>query len=156
MEKQNRRNKIFLKMANCVSELSNCKTRHAGAVLVRDNMIISTGYNGTPKQVLDCNEGGCERCNGKIETGDILDGKSLDICICVHAEENAVIQAAYNGISTKDSVLYSVYKPCWYCLKSLINAGVRRVYYMMEYDEIEYPKALTMSPSMPVMEQLRC
>lgn len=149
MDKQDKRNKVFLAMADCVSQLSSCKTRHAGAVLVRDNMIISTGYNGTPKQVLDCDEGGCARCNGKSEAGE-----SLDICICVHAEENAVIQAAYNGISTKDSVLYCTYKPCWYCLKSLINAGVRRVYYSMEYDAIEYPKAMMMSPGMPTMEQL--
>lgn len=151
MNKQDKRNEIFLKITECLAELSNCKTRRSGAVLVRDNMIISTGYNGTPKQVLDCGEGGCDRCNGESKAGE-----GLDICICVHAEENAIIQAAYNGISTKDSVLYSVYKPCWYCLKSLINAGVRRVYYITEYDGIGYPKALAMSPSMPVIEQLSC
>ena len=153
MNKQNKRNKVFLKIAKCLSELSNCKTRHTGAVLVRDNMIISTGYNGTPKQVLDCGDGGCERC---INRGPKDAGVNLNNCICVHAEENAIIQAAYNGISTRESVLYSVYKPCWYCLKSLINAGVFHVYYEKEYDAVPYPKELVMSPSMPMMEQISC
>ena len=132
-----KRRAAFMKVAHIMSELSSCSSRSVGAVLVRDGMIISAGYNGTPKNVMNCNEGGCTRCNDET----VPSGEQLDKCLCLHAEANAVIQAAFNGISTKDSILYCTVKPCLGCVKILINAGVRKVFYDAEYN-VEYPKHL--------------
>lgn len=136
-ERDEKRINCFLKIAQIVSTLSNCASRQVGAILVREKMIISTGTNGTPKGVLNCDEGGCDRCNAS----SIPSGEQLDKCICVHAEENSVIQAAYNGISTKDSMLFCTHKPCQECVKILINAGVRRVFYINDYN-VTYDDAL--------------
>jgi dCMP deaminase len=149
MYKEKKRRLVFMKMAEILSSLSSCVRPKKAAILVRENMIISTGYNGTPKGVLNCDEGGCDRCNNDPEHG-----KDLDKCICVHAEENAIIQAAYNGISTKDSTLFSTHKPCWTCLKTLMNAGIRRVYFVHEYGNEDYPKQLTMGPNTISLEKL--
>ena len=96
-------------------------------------MIISTGYNGTPKGVNNCYEGGCPRCNNS----KIKSGEALDQCICVHAEENAIIQAAYHGMSTKDTTLYTIYCPCIFCAKSIINAGIKEVVYFDDYSQMD-------------------
>lgn len=127
----NKKYKIFMKIAKQIALMSSCKSRQIGAVLTRENMIISTGYNGTPKGILNCNEGGCIRCNSKCKSGE-----NLDRCICVHAEQNTIVQAAYNGISTKDSILFSTVRPCNECLKILINGGVKEIYYIEDYSEI--------------------
>lgn len=129
---------VFMKLATIISELSNCTTRNVGAILIKENMIISTGYNGTPKGVLDCNKGGCDRCNlKKHEPGNLFN------CICVHAETNAIIQAAYNGISTKNSVMFCTTKPCNDCLKMLINAGVKKIIYLENYPIVHNKKLLS-------------
>jgi len=132
-----KRRATFMKVAHVIADLSSCISRCVGAVLVRDGMIISTGYNGTPKGVRNCSEGGCSRCSDAT----IASGEQLDKCLCLHAETNAVIQAAYNGISTQGAVLYCTVKPCLGCVKILINAGVRKVFYEQEYN-VEYPKHL--------------
>jgi dCMP deaminase len=131
-EKQRLRDWVFLKVAKDFSELSTGESRQTGAVLVKDNHIISTGYNGIPSGV----EGKCERCSSGVKSGT-----QLDKCICVHAEANAIIQAARIGISTNNTVLYCTHKPCVPCLKELINAGVTKVYYLEEYPA-EYPESL--------------
>ena len=128
MNRQELRDIVFLRMAREVAKLSNCRSRQVGAILTRDNMIISTGYNGTPKGVKNCFDGGCERCASEVESG-----MGLSDCICVHAEENAIVQAAYNGVATADSILYCTHKPCKTCLKTLINAGVMEVFYVFDY-----------------------
>jgi len=129
---------VWMNIAEVVSTLSSCIRGNKGAVLIRDNMIISTGYNGTSRGVLNCDEGGCDRCNDDT----IESGKDLDKCICNHAEENSVVQAAYLGVSTKHAEMFCTHKPCLPCVKLLINAGVYRVFYKKEYNVV-YPPQLS-------------
>lgn len=118
----------FMDIAEMASRRSNCTRRHVAAVIVRDRRIISTGYNGTPRGVKNCNEGGCPRCNSNVPSGS-----GLTECLCSHAEENAIVQAAYHGIAVKDSTLYTTYSPCLLCAKMIINSGIREVVYRRHY-----------------------
>jgi len=127
----------FMNMAEVAATRSNCVKRHIGAILVKDRQIISTGYNGTPKGIKNCNEGGCPRCMSFADSG-----KDLGECLCVHAEENAIVQAAYNGVSIKGSTLYTTFCPCSYCAKSIVNAGIRKVVYRERYGMDEVTTAL--------------
>jgi len=116
----------FMEMAHVSKKRSTCLTRQAGAVLVKDNRVISTGYNGTPAKTKHCNEGGCERCKNKME-GVTFSGLDLSNCACCHAEENAIVQAALHGVSTKDTTLFTTFTPCTLCSKMIINAQITRV-----------------------------
>lgn len=118
----------FMAIAHVVATRSSCNRRQVAAVIVKDNRIISTGYNGTPRGIKNCNEGGCRRCNS-----DVPSGKSLDECLCSHAEENAITQAAYHGISVKGATLYTTYSPCLMCAKMIINSGIAKVIYNEPY-----------------------
>lgn len=118
----------FMEIAHVAAGRSNCCRRQVAAVIVRDNRIISTGYNGTPRGIKNCNEGGCERCNSATPSG-----QNLHECICSHGEENAIVQAAYHGIAVKDAILYTTYSPCLLCAKMIINAGIKEVVYHQRY-----------------------
>ncbi len=118
----------FMNIAKEVAMRSNCIKRKVAAVVVKDKRIISTGYNGTPRGVKNCDEGGCPRCNAFVQGGT-----QLEECLCSHAEENAIVQAAYHGIPIKESTLYSTYSPCLTCSKMIINAGIKKVVYNAEY-----------------------
>jgi dCMP deaminase len=118
----------FLSIARVVASRSNCVKRHVGAVIARDRRIVSTGYNGTPRGVTNCNEGGCPRCNAFAESGT-----RLDQCLCSHGEENAIVQAAYHGVSVRGGVLYTTFSPCLLCTKLIINAGIEEVVYNASY-----------------------
>ena len=118
----------FMRIASIVALRSNCMKRKVAALIVKDRRIISTGYNGTPRGVRNCNEGGCPRCNSLAASGT-----NLEECFCSHGEENAIVQAAYHGISLKDSSLYSTFSPCLICTKMIINAGIREVVYNLDY-----------------------
>ncbi|MCC6773772.1 MAG: AAA family ATPase [Gemmatimonadaceae bacterium] len=118
----------FMDIAVKVAARSNCMKRQVAAVVVSDKRIISTGYNGTPRGVKNCNEGGCPRCNGFSDSG-----RNLEECLCSHGEENAIVQASYHGIAIKDATLYTTYSPCLMCSKMIINAGIRRVVYNEAY-----------------------
>jgi dCMP deaminase len=118
----------FMDIAKQVAARSNCMKRQVAAVIVSERRIISTGYNGTPRGVKNCNEGGCPRCNGFGESG-----KNLEECLCSHGEENAIVQASYHGIAIRDATLYTTYSPCLMCSKMIINAGIRRVVYNEAY-----------------------
>lgn len=118
----------FMGIAKMVALRSNCIKRKVAAVIVKDLRIISTGYNGTPRGVKNCAEGGCPRCNN-IE----VSGKSLEDCYCSHAEENSIVQSAYHGVSIKESVLYTTFSPCLMCTKMIINAGIKEVVYNLDY-----------------------
>lgn len=120
----------FMNIAGEVARRSNCLTRQVAAIVVRDRRIISTGYNGTPRNTKNCFEGGCLRCAKRTED---TAGTKLEECTCSHGEENAIVQAAYHGISLKDSVLYSTFSPCLLCAKMIINAGVKEVIYTADY-----------------------
>jgi dCMP deaminase len=112
----------FVSIARVVASRSNCIKRKVGSVIVQDRRIISTGYNGTPRGTLNCNEGGCPRCAGGAESGT-----RLDECLCSHAEENAITQAAYHGVSLRGGAIYTTFSPCLICTKMIINAGIREV-----------------------------
>ncbi len=118
----------FMDICHVVSKRGNCSRRQVAAVIVRDERIISTGYNGTPRGIKNCCDGGCKRC-----AGDAPSGSSLGECICAHAEENAIVQAAYHGIAVKNSTLYCTLSPCLMCTKMIINAGIKEVIYENEY-----------------------
>ncbi|MBT8041883.1 MAG: dCMP deaminase family protein [Pontiella sp.] len=127
----------FMDIAHVVSTRGNCCRRKVAAVIVRDKRIISTGYNGTPRGIDNCYEGGCPRC-----ASDAPSGGNLGECICAHAEENAIVQAAYHGISVSEGVLYCTLSPCLMCTKMIINAGIREVVYETEYHFTEQARGL--------------
>src|SRR3989338_5523099 len=133
MNKKPTWDEYFIKIAKLVAKRSSCTSRQVGAVIVRDNMILSTGYNGTPRGIKNCDEGGCPRCEGRVK-GTVKSGEKLDECVCVHAEENALLQAAYNGVSIKGATFYTSLFTCRYCTKHIINAGIKKVYYSEDYD----------------------
>ncbi len=118
----------FMEIAHVVAKRSNCLRRSVGAVVVRDRHILSTGYNGTPRHVKNCFEGGCPRCSGKA-----VSGTHLDECLCTHAEQNAICQAACYGVSIEGSSIYVTISPCLTCAKMIINAGIREVVYAGDY-----------------------
>ena len=120
--------RYFMDIAHVAASRSNCSRRQVAAVVVRDKQIISTGYNGTPRGIKNCSEGGCPRCNS-----DVPSGQGLHQCLCSHAEENAIVQAAYNGIMLKGATLYTTYSPCLLCAKMIINAGIVEVVYHEHY-----------------------
>ncbi|MBI4212523.1 MAG: AAA family ATPase [Deltaproteobacteria bacterium] len=127
----------FMNIARQVAARSNCIKRKVAAVIVKDQRIISTGYNGTPRGVRNCNEGGCPRCNHFGASG-----AKLDECLCSHAEENAIVQAAYHGVSLKGATLYTVLSPCLLCTKMIINSGIVEVVYNATYAISEVPLKL--------------
>lgn len=118
----------FMQIARVVAMRANCIKRKVAAVVVKDRRIISTGYNGTPRGITNCSEGGCPRCNHFGASG-----AKLEECHCSHAEENAIVQAAYHGVSIKGSTIYSTYCPCLICTKMIINAGISEVVYSRSY-----------------------
>lgn len=106
----------FMGIAHQAATRSTCTRKHVGAVIVRDRTILSTGYNGSVRGLPHCEDVGCMMEN--------------DHCVAtVHAEANAIIQAAKNGVSIADSELYTTASPCWGCFKLIANAGIRRIYF---------------------------
>ncbi|MBO7166455.1 MAG: dCMP deaminase family protein [Kiritimatiellae bacterium] len=118
----------FMAIAHVVKTRANCSRRQVAAVIVNNNHILSTGYNGTPHNVKNCFEGGCPRCAGKTASG-----KGLDECLCVHAEQNAICQAARHGVNISGSTIYVTLSPCLTCAKLIINAGIKEVVYDGDY-----------------------
>lgn len=115
---------------------SNCVTRHIGAVIVKDNRQIATGYNGTPSGVKNCFEGGCYRCMARMR-GEIKSGEFLERCLCTHAEANAIMQCALfgNAGSTRGASLYSTFAPCLECSKMAVSVGIKRIVVLADYPE---------------------
>jgi len=118
----------FMAIAKVVASRSNCMKRKVAAIIVRDKRIISTGYNGTPRGVKNCDEGGCPRCNNYADGGT-----KLEECLCSHGEENAIVQSAYHGIAIKGGTLYTTYSPCLTCAKMIVNSGIVEVVYNTDY-----------------------
>lgn len=127
----------FMDIAHVVARRSNCRRRSVAALIVKDRRIISTGYNGTPRGITNCNEGGCPRC-----ASDAPSGSNLGECICAHAEENAIVQAACHGIAVEGAAIYCTMSPCLMCCKMIINAGIREVVYEQAYRFSEQARAL--------------
>lgn len=118
----------FMRMADLVATRSTCLRRQVGAVVVKEKRVLTTGYNGAPKGLKHCAEVGCVRMQNNIESGT-----RHELCRGVHAEQNAVIQAAYFGASIKDATIYTTTYPCAMCTKILVNAGIREVVYKDDY-----------------------
>ncbi|MFH1737024.1 MAG: cytidine/deoxycytidylate deaminase family protein [Actinomycetota bacterium] len=123
-------NDYFMKIAQEVSTRSTCLRRQVGAVIVKDKRILATGYNGAPAGVKHCLEIGCLR-----EELGVPSGEKQELCRGIHAEQNAVVQAALHGMAIAGSTLYSTHKPCSLCAKILINAGVSQIRYLAGYSD---------------------
>ena len=115
-------NEYFLKIADLVSERSTCLRRKVGAVIVKDKRVLTTGYNGAPSGIVHCEEAGCLR-----EKLHVPSGERHELCRGLHAEQNAIIQAAHYGINIDGSIIYVTNQPCMICAKMLINAGIKKV-----------------------------
>jgi len=118
----------FMDITLLVAKRTTCLRRAVGAIVVKDKRILSTGYNGAPSGIRHCLEVGCLREQLKIESG-----QRHELCRGIHAEQNAIIQAAYHGVSVKDASLYCTNSPCSICAKMIINAGIRKIYYRDGY-----------------------
>jgi len=121
----------FIQIAQLVATRSTCLRRKVGAILVKDKRILSTGYNGAPRKLAHCAEVGCLRDKLKIPAGE-----RQEICRGLHAEQNAIIQAALYGISIKGAVLYCTHQPCITCAKMIINAGIKKVIFQGKYPDL--------------------
>ena len=120
-----------MSMAELASKRSTCLRRQVGAVIVRDNQVLATGYNGAPKGLPKCCD--LEKCL-RQEMG-IPSGERQELCRAVHAENNAITQCAVNGVSCKGGTLYVTASPCIMCTKQLINAGIVRIVAKEMYPE---------------------
>lgn len=120
----------FMSMAVMVSRRSTCLRRHVGAVIVKDKRLLATGYNGAPSGLPHCLEVGCLRDQMKIPSGE-----RHELCRAIHAEQNALVQAAAFGVSVKGAKIYSTTYPCSLCAKMLINAGIEEIIVMDGYPD---------------------
>lgn len=114
-------------------------TRHVGAIIVKDKRILTTGYNGAPSGIVSCKERNeCIRLNFKS-------GEHLEMCYGVHAEQNAILQAAKLGVSLEGTTMYCTHKPCSICSKMIIQSGIKKVYYKYNYEDKFADKLIEMS-----------
>lgn len=120
----------FMQMAQVVAGRSTCLRRQVGAVMVKDKRILCTGYNGSPAGLQHCDEVGCLRQSLSVPSGE-----RHEICRAVHAEQNALIQAAKHGVAIAGADLYTTHQPCVLCTKMMINVGIKRVVYTHSYPD---------------------
>ena len=113
----------FMEAALLAAKRSTCMRRHVGAVIVKDRRIVATGYNGAPRGIMHCEErGGCLRQKLGVPSGE-----RHELCMALHAEQNAIIQAATSGQSIEGATIYVTHQPCVICAKMIINAGLKRI-----------------------------
>jgi dCMP deaminase len=120
----------FMDIAALVATRSTCIRRHVGAIIVKDNRILSTGYNGTPTGIRHCLERGCLR-----DELEIPSGQRHELCRGLHAEQNAIIQAAYHGVTIEGGEIYCTNQPCIICAKMIINAGLKKIIIRNSYPD---------------------
>lgn len=120
----------FMEIARIVSKRSTCLRRNVGSLIVKDKRILSTGYNGAPIGLRHCIDAGCMRERLKIASGE-----RHELCRGLHAEQNAIIQAAYHGVSISGAYVYSTHLPCSICMKMIINAGIMKILYADGYPD---------------------
>ena len=120
----------FMKIAHDVSSRATCIRRKVGAVIVKDKRILSTGYNGVPTGITHCT---LETCLRNIY--NVPSGQRHELCRGLHAEQNAIIQAAYHGVSIAGAIIYVTHQPCSICTKMLINAGIKKFIFEHPYDD---------------------
>jgi dCMP deaminase len=114
----------FMQIAEVVATRSSCLRRHVGAVVVKNRQILTTGYNGVPRGIPHCEDRGCLRDQLGIPSGE-----RYELCRGLHAEQNAIIQAAYHGVAVNGSEVFTTLQPCVNCAKTLINAGIVAVHF---------------------------
>ena len=117
-------------IVNLVAERSTCVRRRVGAVIVKEKNILATGYNGAPRGIAHCTDVGCLRDQLNVPSGE-----EHELCRGLHAEQNAIIQAAYHGVAINGATIYTATFPCAICAKMIINAGIIRVVYRGAYDD---------------------
>ncbi|MBN2057465.1 MAG: cytidine/deoxycytidylate deaminase family protein [Candidatus Saganbacteria bacterium] len=120
----------FMKITEDVAERATCVKRSVGAIIVKDNRILSTGYNGAPKGFKHCAEIGCIR-----QEMNVPSGQRHELCRGLHAEQNAIIQAAVHGVEISGGTMYCNYQPCVICAKMMINAGIQRLVFTGGYPD---------------------
>lgn len=144
MKKLNKKNQInvskyirpswddyFMKIAALVSERSTCLRHHVGAIIVKEKRVLTTGYNGAPSGIKDCLEiGECIKNKLKINSGD-----GHDVCPAIHAEQNAIIQAAKHGEDISGGTIYCTHSPCIICARMIVNAGLKKVITYITYPD---------------------
>jgi len=118
----------FMGIAMAVRRKANCTGNRVAAVVVKNKRVIATGYNGTPEGMTNCLDGGCLRCRNP--DGQFKSGTGYDLCICVHAEQNALLSAARFGISVEGAELYTTMQPCFGCAKEIAQAKIGRIVYL--------------------------
>jgi len=119
-------------ITHLVAKRSTCLRRHVGATLVKDKKILATGYNGAPSRLEHCLDIGCLRKKLRIPSGE-----RHELCRGLHAEQNAIIQAAYHGVGIRGATLYCTNHPCIICSKMIINSGIEKIIYEEGYaDEL--------------------
>lgn len=120
----------FMRMAFLAASRSNCTRRKVGAVIVKDKNVLATGYNGPPSGTVHCDVVGCIR-----DELDVPSGERHELCRGLHAEQNAIIQAAVHGVSIRDAVIYVTTHPCVVCSKMLMNAQIKEIIYAQGYPD---------------------
>lgn len=120
----------FVNIVLEVAKRSTCRRRQCGAILVKDQRILATGYNGAPSGLEHCLDRGCLR-----EKLGIKPGQRHELCRGLHAEQNALLQAALHGVKIDGAVIYATHQPCSQCAKMLINGGVRKIYFLEVYPD---------------------
>lgn len=130
MDKRPSWDDYFMEMADLVRTRTTCIRRGVGAVIVKDHRVLATGYNGSPKGLRHCEETGCLRAQL-----DIPSGQRAELCRGLHAEQNAIIQAARMGVNIDGAELYCTTQPCAICTKMIINAGIKRVVIKESYPD---------------------
>ena len=123
-------NQYLMGIAIAVRKRANCLGSRIGAVIALNGRVVSTGYNGTPENMPNCLDGGCHRCANREKYPS---GTGYDLCICVHAEQNAILSAARFGIAIEGSTVYTTMRPCFSCTKEMLQARVRAVYYLHDW-----------------------
>ena len=139
----------FLEMAKLVSKRATCLRRRVGAVLVKDKRILATGYNGAPRGLKHCLDTYCMREKLKIPSG-----QRHELCRGLHAEQNAIIQAAFHGIRIQGATLYCTNLPCAICTKMIINAGIKGIIYESGYGD-ELSREMLTEARIPIRQRLK-
>lgn len=130
MDKRPSWDEYFMKITNDVATRATCVKRQVGAIIVKDNHMLASGYNGSPKGFVHCTEETCIRKQMNVPSG-----QRHELCRGLHAEQNAIIQAAVHGVKIDGSTLYCTYQPCVICVKMMINAGIVRLVYEGGYPD---------------------
>lgn len=123
-------NEYFMDIVELVKTRSTCLRRQVGAIIVKDKRILATGYNGAPVGIRHCSEVGCLRQEHKVPSGE-----RHELCRAIHAEQNAIVQAAMSGTSILGSTIYVSAQPCSLCAKMIINSGIKKIVFKGEYPD---------------------